>query len=245
MDERPEWTVIGGARQGRDQRTRESTDSSSYYGGVTRRLPADQRRAQLLKAALEIAEREGLGAVTVRGVAERAGVSLGVVHYCYTDKEELLREVINEVNAEVHRAATVFVNIDFGSGVGGTEGLRRRLGEAIDLIWAVISASPDRQLLTYEIVSYSLRTHGLPEIGLARGQQESNEAIVSTVLERTAEASGMQWNLGLESMVRIVMCLIDGIGLRWQIYRDDDDANALLHRAVDLVVADARPVDDA
>ena len=76
--------------------------------------------------------------MTVRGVAERAGVSLGVVHYCYTDKEELLREVINTVNSEVHRAAAVFVNIEFGSGVGGTEGLRRRLYEAIDLVWAVI-----------------------------------------------------------------------------------------------------------
>lgn len=182
--------------------------------------------------------------MTVRGVAERAGVSLGVVHYCYTDKEELLREVINTVNSEVHRAAAVFVNIEFGSGVGGTEGLRRRLYEAIDLVWAVISASPDRQLLTYEIVSYSLRTYGLPESGLARGQQESNEAIVRTVLERTADASGMQWTLGLDDMVRMVMCLIDGIGLRWQIYRDDDEANDLLHKAVDLVVADARPADN-
>ena len=69
-------------------------------------------------------------------------------------------------------------------------------------------------MLTYEIVSYSLRTYGLPESGLARGQQESNEAIVRTVLERTAAASGMQWTLGLDDMVRMVMCLIDGIGLR-------------------------------
>ncbi|HJC30003.1 MAG TPA: TetR/AcrR family transcriptional regulator [Candidatus Dietzia intestinipullorum] len=212
---------------------------------MTRRLPADQRRAQLLRSALEIAEREGLTAVTVRGVAERAGVSLGVVHYCYTDKEELLREVINTVNADVHQAAKAFVSVDFGSGVGGTEGLRQRLYEAIDLIWTVISASPDRQLLTYEIVSYSLRTHGLPEIGLAGDQQSSNEEIVRSVLERTAESSGMRWTMDIDDMIRVVMCMIDGIGLRWQIYRDDDEANELLHRAVDLVVADARPAEGA
>lgn len=183
--------------------------------------------------------------MTVRGVAERAGVSLGVVHYCYTDKEELLRELINTVNVEVHNAAKAFVSVDFGSGVGGPEGLRSRLYEAIDLIWAVISASPDRQLLTYEIVSYSLRTHGVPEIGLAGDQQKSNEEIVRTVLERTAESSGMRFAMGIDDMVRVVMSLIDGIGLRWQIDRDDDDANRLLYRAVDLVVADARVADDA
>lgn len=210
---------------------------------MTRRLPAEQRRAQLLQSALQIAERDGLGAVTVRGVAERAGVSLGVVHYCYTDKEELLREVINAVNAEVHQAAKAFVSVDFGSGERGAEGLRRRLYDAIDLIWAVISASPDRQLLTYEIISYSLRTHGLPEVGLARDQQDSNEDIVRIVLERTAESSGMRWGVGLESMVKLVMCLIEGIGLRWQIYRDDDDATTLLHHGVDLVVAGAVPDD--
>ena len=195
----------------------------------------------MLRAALEIAEHDGLGAVTVRGVAERAGVSLGVVHYCYTGKEELLRELIGAVNSEVHQAATAFVSVDFDSGIRGKDGLRRRLYEAIDLIWAVISASPDRQLLTYEIVSYSLRTHGLPEVGLARDQQESNEAIVRSVLERTAESADVYWNMGLDDMVRVVLSVITGIGLRWQIYRDDDEANILLHRAVDLVVGDARP----
>src|SRR5699024_677204 len=113
----------------------------------------------------------------------------------------------------------------------GTEGLRQRLYEAIDLIWTVISASPDRQLLTYEIVSYSLRTHGLPEIGLAGDQQSSNEEIVRSVLERTAESSGMRWTMDIDDMIRVVMCMIDGIGLRWEIYRDDDEGNELLHRA--------------
>jgi AcrR family transcriptional regulator len=178
-------------------------------------------------------------------VAERAGVSLGVVHYCYTDKEELLKELIGAVNSDVHQAAKAFVSVDFDSGVRGREGLRRRLYEAIDLIWAVITASPDRQLLTYEIVSYSLRTYGLPERGLARDQQQSNEEIVRSVLERTAESAGMEWNMGLEDMVRVVMSTIAGAVLRWQIYRDDDEANRLLHRAVDLVVADARPTDGA
>lgn len=194
---------------------------------------------------MEIAEHDGLGAVTVRGVAERAGVSLGVVHYCYTDKEELLRELIGAVNSEVHQAAKAFVSVDFDSGARGREGLRRRLYEAIDLVWAVISASPDRQLLTYEIVSYSLRTHGLPEVGLARDQQESNEAIVRAVLERTAESAEVTWAMGLDDLVKVVLSIVTGIGLRWQIYRDDDEAGVLLHRAVDLVVADARPGDDA
>ena len=51
--------------------------------------------------------------------------------------------------------------------------------------------------------------------------------------------------MGLDDMVRVVLSIITGISLRWQIYRDDDEANDLLHRAVDLVVRDARPADGA
>lgn len=231
--------------RGRSRLTRSEHSSSSYHDRVTRRLPADQRRAQLLQAALEIAEHDGLSAVTVRGVAERAGVSLGVVHYCYTDKEELLKELIGAVNFEVHQAASAFVSVDFDSGTAGPEGLRRRLYEAIDLVWAVITASPDRQLLTYEIVSYSLRNYGLPEVGLARDQQESNAAIVRSVLERTASAAGMRWGMGLDQMAQVVLAMVVGMGQRWQILRDDDEAARLLHHAVDLVVRDALPLEDA
>ena len=57
------------------------------------RLPILERRAQLVRAALVVATRDGFEAATVRAIAAEAGVSLGVVHYCFEDKDELLREV--------------------------------------------------------------------------------------------------------------------------------------------------------
>lgn len=210
---------------------------------VTRRLPAGQRRAQLLQSALEIAEEQGLGAVTVRGVAERAGVSLGVVHYCFEDKEELIGEVISAVNSDIAAAAEAFNNIDFGSDQTGKEGLRLRLAEAIDLVWAVVSASPDRQLLTYEIISYSLRTHGLPESGLATRQYDSYESIVHNVLERSSAASRVRWDVEIAELSRMVLCLIDGVALRWQVDRDNDKAVTNINHAVEFLVHLGRATD--
>ena len=193
----------------------------------------------MVAAALEIAETDGLQAVTVRGVADRAGVSLGVVHYCFTDKEELVREVIGTVNDEVHDAAKALLNIDLGGGGTGPEGLRRRLMEAIDLIWSVISAAPDRQLLTYEIVCYSLRTHGIPEIGLAGGQKAANEQMVRRVLESASVGSGMRWQQGIEELTAVALAIIDGVGLRWQIDRDEPACRRLLHVGVELLAQSA------
>ena len=63
------------------------------------RLPVAERREQLIEAALAVASREGIEAATVRAVAAEAGVSLGVVHYCFQDKDELLRAMAHAITS--------------------------------------------------------------------------------------------------------------------------------------------------
>lgn len=63
------------------------------------RLPMADRRDQLIAAALTIAARDGIEAATVRAVAIEAGVSAGVVHYCFSDKNELLTCMAEAITA--------------------------------------------------------------------------------------------------------------------------------------------------
>ena len=58
-----------------------------------------ERREQLIEAALAVASRDGIDAATVRAVAAEAGVSLGVVHYCFQDKDELLRAMAHAITS--------------------------------------------------------------------------------------------------------------------------------------------------
>lgn len=51
-------------------------------------------RGELLAAAVRIAEDEGPAAVTVRRVAEAAGVAQGTVYHYYPAKDELMADVI-------------------------------------------------------------------------------------------------------------------------------------------------------
>ena len=53
------------------------------------------------------------------------------------------------------------------------------------------------------------------------------------------------WEEYADEITRVVLAIVVGIGQRWQIYRDDDEANTLLHHAVDLVVRDAQALDAA
>ncbi|RYF54629.1 MAG: TetR family transcriptional regulator, partial [Comamonadaceae bacterium] len=57
---------------------------------MAKKLPADERRAQILSAAMTIAAERGVDALTMRPLAAAAGVSPGIVHYHFHDKDTLL-----------------------------------------------------------------------------------------------------------------------------------------------------------
>lgn len=60
------------------------------YGGRTVSPNQEFRRAEILAAASELLRTDGVGGCTVRGVAERAGVSKGVIHYYFADAHGLV-----------------------------------------------------------------------------------------------------------------------------------------------------------
>jgi AcrR family transcriptional regulator len=69
----------------------------------------DARRAELAAAVWRLASREGLDAVTMRGVAAEAGWSTGAVAHYFADKEELVlfafETVADRVGRRIVRAA--------------------------------------------------------------------------------------------------------------------------------------------
>jgi AcrR family transcriptional regulator len=54
------------------------------------RLPGEQRREHLLDVAAQLAVEEGIDAVTMEGVAARAGVSKGLGYAYFANRDELL-----------------------------------------------------------------------------------------------------------------------------------------------------------
>jgi AcrR family transcriptional regulator len=59
------------------------------------RLPRDQRREQILDAALTLIERDGYAGVTMEAVAREAGVAKPVVYHAFSNGAELLRALLS------------------------------------------------------------------------------------------------------------------------------------------------------
>ncbi|WP_307324051.1 TetR/AcrR family transcriptional regulator [Microbacterium sp. SORGH_AS_0862] len=189
-------------------------------------MAADDRRAQLIAAAIEVMTTEGIEAVSTRRVAQEAGVSVGVVHYCFGTKENLLRRVIEQLVDDIRRSAQARITPG--------QDLTASLSKATEAFMGDVEERPDRHLLTYEIVTYALRTEGSED--LAVWLYECYQSATVDTLEAAAVAAGVRWTVPVEVVARILTAANDGVTLEWLVRRDGTQARTTFAHVIDAVL---------
>jgi AcrR family transcriptional regulator len=71
------------------------------YGGLTAERRREQRRAELLDAALDIIGRRGFPALTVAGLCARAGLNERYYYESFRDREAVLAEVTGRITDDL------------------------------------------------------------------------------------------------------------------------------------------------
>ncbi len=67
----------------------------------TKKDISNTRRAQLTRAAYKVVGQKGYYDFTIRDIAREAGLSTGLVHYYFKNKEDLLLNLLKEMNANL------------------------------------------------------------------------------------------------------------------------------------------------
>jgi AcrR family transcriptional regulator len=186
--------------------------------GKRTHLPVEQRRAQLVAAAMRVMQREGAWSLTTRAVAREAGVPLGAVHYAFGAKAELVRAVFQ---ADRDRA-TALLRRAVETGGTPTEVLTRALvGYADSVI-----ADPGAEIVLQELTMMGGRDEDLR--AAARESTEQYRADALDLLHRVAEASGGTWSGDVDVLAESVLGLLFGASVNWLCTGDD----ALFRRCV-------------
>lgn len=178
------------------------------------RMPVAERREQLIEAAMAVASRDGIDAATVRAVAAEAGVSLGVVHYCFQDKAELMRAMAHAITAQNTPADL--------SGLPDGAPVESVIAAVVSALWESIRGSRGAQLLSYELTTASLRQADLNEVALE--QYQGQWAAAQSVLTEIGRVSDVSWAVPPAQLSRVIVAFVDGLSLSWLV--DGDDAAA-------------------
>ncbi|WP_037600897.1 TetR/AcrR family transcriptional regulator [Streptacidiphilus rugosus] len=196
------------------------------------RLSADERREQLVDAAIRVMVRDGVAKATTRAIAAEAGVPLGVFHYCFRSKEELLQSVIESITERALPPTTA----EPDQAEAGPEEIIRA---TLHGYWEQVRARPAEQMVTYELTQYALRQPGLTEV--ARRQYQHYLAVYRAYLEAIAGLAGISWTVPVPVLARYGLSLMDGLTLNWLIDRDDAQAAAALDEYAAYLVGVAGP----
>lgn len=191
------------------------------------RVPAEQRREQLIEATIDLAIREGLAAASVRRIADEANVSLGVVHYCFSSKEALL-------NAVAESFATPILG-PVAKAIEQSSGFEATVRRAFETFWQVSQGAPGRQLLSYELAAWSIRGDGEAARLLYQTYQDVIESFITQGMGITGSEA-----LSSRTLARMVLALTDGIMLAWLVDRDDEATRQVLDAFVAVLVTVVR-----
>ena len=191
------------------------------------RVPAEQRREQLIEATIDLAIREGLAAASVRRIADEANVSLGVVHYCFSSKEALL-------NAVAESFATPILG-PVAKAIEQSSGFEATVRRAFETFWQLTQGAPGRQLLSYELAAWSIRGDGEAARLLYQTYQDVIESFITQGMGITGSEA-----LSSRTLARMVLALTDGIMLAWLVDRDDEATRQVLDAFVAVLVTVVR-----
>ena len=180
--------------------------------GKRAHLPVEQRRAQLVAAAMQVMQREGAWSLTTRAVAREAGVPLGAVHYAFGSTAELVRAVFH---ADRERSTAL---LERAVGAGGTpaEILTRAFVGYTDSV----IADPGAEMVLQELTMMGGRDDDLRDA--ARESTEQYRSDVLDLLHRLAEASGGTWAGDVVVLAESVLGLLFGASVNWLCTGDDD-----------------------
>lgn len=143
------------------------------------RLPADQRREQLLDAALTVLVREGYGNVTIEAIAREADVTRPVVYGAFDGLEPLLHALLDRTERRgLERSLAIIAE------AGDPSDVDQWIARAADALFDEVRAEPD----TWR-----------PILGLVQGAP----AVVSQRIADTREVIRGYLAAGLETGIRL------------------------------------------
>jgi len=199
-------------------------------GSATAKERREERRQQIIAAAIRVLAREGITETTTRTITAEAGVNGATLHYYFGSKDDLfwavLQEIIQQGEAVIRNAARP------------DQGLYATIESCLRTSWLYEQDTLDLQTMQYELTLYALRR---PEAAWIAKQQyekycEGLEAVFREASARSHESCAVPF----ADLARFAVSSTDGVLLRFLVDHDITQATRDLDRIIEVAQTMAR-----
>jgi AcrR family transcriptional regulator len=197
------------------------------------RMSAEDRRDRLVEAAIRVMTRDGVARATTRAIASEAGMPLGVFHYAFHSKQELVTRV-TETIAQQSKA-----DIDAAVFASGTQDLYQLILAGLTAYFDHVVAHPHEHLVTYELTTAALREPELEDV--ARRQYDYYLKENEELLLAAADLFGFDFTEPVPVVTRYTLSVVDGLALNWLARGDEEEAREVLRLTARAAMTLVRP----
>lgn len=188
-----------------------------------------RRRGEILKAAAELFQETGFHAATTHAVADRAGISVGLIYQYFGNKEDLLRAVIVDILGDFRDLVAPRLE---EAGPDPVARLRKGYAALVE----VIDDKREATVLAYR-ESKTLSDEGRAEV--KRLEVETAEPFRRAIADGIRE--GVFRQVDADLVVHDLLITAHGWALKHWRLSDWLDRDTYVERQLDLVLAALRP----
>jgi AcrR family transcriptional regulator len=158
------------------------------------------RRSQLIRAAYMVVGEKGYYNITVRDIARKAGLSTGLVHYYFKDKQELLLTLLKEMNKKL--------STSLAEALKGTDDPEGKLGIYLDQALGLVMKEKEYFPVLFDFWTQISRNRRMRKANIKLFQSYRDEC---AVILREGIESGVFREMDVEYITTYIVSLVQGI----------------------------------
>ena len=192
---------------------------------MARRLPEDERRAQILEAAKRCFVEKGFAATRMDDVAKAAGLSKGGLYFHFKSKEELMVAVVRQVNVTIEGF--------FNAAKLWTDPMPVQILNLLTFYFGYLTQHEDEARLNQCVLDEALRNELVSDV--VQSGEELFLSHLRHIISRAQQQGQIAAELDLDVAVRTSMIVIEGVKTKWLHFRTWP-WDALLNKVQHLII---------
>lgn len=187
------------------------------------------KEGQILLGAFKSIVEIGIAATTIRGIAKRAAVNPGIIHYYFKSKEELLSRVLELC----YQNAINNIEALFDAELSPV----KKIESLIDLGLSILKRRRDEWIVMTSFWAYCMAGHG----DMLKVHQKLNrrfQAVMIKLLKKTMDKSGSKI---IKDTALLLISAMEGLSLQYVLDPQGFDPEGVVNLLRKLILTDLLP----
>ena len=187
---------------------------------------AAERKEQIVRATVECITKHGYHNFSMQDVARTAGVSKGIIHYYFLNKDELMMCVLDKVAGDIERV--------LGEEMESVTDPWRRMEIFIEVCFDIVKNTKEYYQVNMDFWTQINQKEDIRKV-IATHYAKFREAAAKVI--QNGVNKGAFGKVDANAYASFVIAVIDGLSLQWLFDEKVFDYNAMTKKASALILS--------